>query len=233
MNTERTYYQDTYQNRLEANIIESGTDAEGTYVVFDQTIFHPQGGGQPDDEGYFEVDGAQYQVTKLSAPRDPNTTPYIIKHYFDSAPIKLEAPIPAIQMIDMNKRALYAQLHSVGHLLSNAVHEEYPPLDGCRGNHFPDGQSFVIFEGDSVPEDREAFKKKIEQTVNEYIQQGLSLTNQWETNPRTIQFGDLPAYPCGGTHVANTAEIDAKFEVRKVTNLKGKGLRISYYLYNH
>ena len=52
-------------------------------MIFDKTIFHPQGGGQPNDEGYLEIAGQRYPVKKLVAPRNPHEEPYIIKHYYD------------------------------------------------------------------------------------------------------------------------------------------------------
>ena len=43
---------DTYLDKLETTILEIGQDENGSYVIFDKTIFHPQGGGQPSDEDY-------------------------------------------------------------------------------------------------------------------------------------------------------------------------------------
>ena len=48
ISTKRVYYTDTYLDRLEVEILEASQDENGRYVIFDQTIFHPQGGGQPD-----------------------------------------------------------------------------------------------------------------------------------------------------------------------------------------
>ena len=70
ISTKRVYYNDTYLDKLEVEILEVGQDKSGSYVIFDQTIFHPQGGGQPADEGYLEKDGKRYTITKLVAPHN-------------------------------------------------------------------------------------------------------------------------------------------------------------------
>lgn len=44
----------------------SNTDKEGEYaVILDKTIFHPQGGGQPADEGTLSIDGVVFTVKAL------------------------------------------------------------------------------------------------------------------------------------------------------------------------
>lgn len=55
--TERVYYTNIYLDKLEVQILEVGQDEVGSYVICDKTVFHPQGGGQPNDESYFEKDG--------------------------------------------------------------------------------------------------------------------------------------------------------------------------------
>jgi hypothetical protein len=45
----------------------------------------------------------------------------------------------------MRKRLLFVLYNSGGHLLSLAVNQLYPELDGYERNHFP-GQAFVVFE---------------------------------------------------------------------------------------
>lgn len=70
---------------LEAKVIESGVDKDGSYVIFDKTIFHPQEGGKQDDKGTLLEAGKElYKVTKLSAPNDHNENPFVIKHYYES-----------------------------------------------------------------------------------------------------------------------------------------------------
>lgn len=227
INTLRTYYQDTYLSKQDAKVIDLGKDEKGDFVIFDRTLFHPKGGGQPDDEGYFEVNEMTLTVTKLDAPKDPHANPFQIKHYFDGSQTQIN-PIQvntmALQVLDMNKRSLYARLHSAGHLLANAVQTLYPQLKGINGNHFPN-QCSVVFTGFPLP-NKDELKEKVIVYLNELIEQDLSVTNTWDAPVRTIQFGHLESYPCGGTHVTNTKKI-GQMSIRSIKNEKGN-LKIGY-----
>jgi alanyl-tRNA synthetase len=225
--TERVFYQDTYQEKLTSKIVDLGKDEEGLFVVFDKSIFHPQGGGQPDDKGYFTISDVVFKVKKLNAPKDPYADPYIIKHYIEGDAENqdlLQINAVGLQVIDMELRAIYARLHSAGHLLANAVGELYPQLEGYHGNHFP-GQSFVVFKGTPLPE-REIMKTLVLDKMKSLISAKLPVKNSWASTPRTIQFGDLKEYPCGGTHVANSETI-GEFSIRNIKNEKGN-LKIGY-----
>jgi Ser-tRNA(Ala) deacylase AlaX len=222
--TERVYYSDTYNTQIVAEVADLGSDDKGNYAVFNKTIFHPQGGGQPSDEGYFLKDEVKYTVKYLEAPRDPQSDPYIIKHYYEKdRTVDLEIGDQVTQVVDFAKRELYARLHSAGHLLANAVNQLYPQFQGCNGNHFPK-TSFVIFEG--TPPPLLELKVKAEEKVNELVRENLSVRNNYTSVPRTIQFGDLPAYPCGGTHVKSSGDI-GKVTIRSVKKEK-RGIKIGY-----
>lgn len=227
--TERTYYRDTYLETLDVKVLSIGNDELGNYLIFDKTLFHPQGGGQPDDKGWIEAGENKFEVVKLVAPRDPNENPYVIRHYFSSQPnweaiLRINSTVK--QKINMETRLLNARYHSGGHILSNAVNTLYPQIDGCRGNHI-NGQAFVLFEG-PLPADLQKLKADVLQLAQKIINDDLPLHNGWNTNPRTIQFGTLKAYPCGGTHVGSTSQIGTIL-IRNIKNEKGS-LKIGYDL---
>jgi Ser-tRNA(Ala) deacylase AlaX len=144
ISTKRIYYNDTYLDKLEVKVLETNKDENGNYFTSDKTIFHPQGGGQPADEGHLEVNDRQYAITKLVAPRNPHEEPYIIKHYYEGE-INFLKGEKVIQVINMEKRLLYSRLHSAGHLIEDAVRQTFPSLKGIRGNHFPNSQAVCCF----------------------------------------------------------------------------------------
>jgi alanyl-tRNA synthetase len=152
ISTKRVYYDNTYLDKLEAKVVEIGQDENG--------------GGQPNDEGYFEINDKQHPITKLIAPRNPYQEPYLIKHYYEGKE-NFQKGEKVIQLIDMKKRLLFARYHSAGHLLSLAVNQLYPELDGYKGNHFP-GQAFVVFEG-NLPSDFSLLREKVSNLVNELL----------------------------------------------------------------
>ncbi|KAG0171390.1 5-aminolevulinate synthase, nonspecific, mitochondrial [Apophysomyces sp. BC1034] len=213
--TLRSYYRDTYTTLAKAKVAEVGKDQDGTYLILDNTIFHPQGGGQPSDQGWIELDDQQAEVKKLVVSEG------IVKHYCEGT---FEIGQTVTQKVDKDKRQLHARWHSAGHLLSNAVNQLYPDLQGSNGHHFP-GAGYVTFEG-PIPQDLPTFKSEVGLLVNSLVQQALPTVNLWDQPSRQIQFGDLPAYPCGGTHVANTNEIGL-ITIRNTKKNQGK-LRVGY-----
>ena len=42
ISTERVYYYNTYLDKLEVKVLEMGQDENGSYVIFDKTIFYPK-----------------------------------------------------------------------------------------------------------------------------------------------------------------------------------------------
>ena len=212
--TERVYYRDTYLAELEAVVLRSGSDEVGFYFVPDRTIFHAQGGGQPADPGFVDVDGQKHRVVNLQEEGDE------IKHYIDrviSGKIRLT--------IDLTERSLFAKLHSAGHLLAGVVKELYPELEGYRGNHFPGGQAFVMFKGNTLPE-KDSFKLAVENRLAEVIGEARAIHVNNETSPRLVQIEGFRAYPCGGTHVKNTGEL-TNLTLRSIKAQKGE-LKVGY-----
>ncbi len=49
---ELLYYQDSMMKEFTADVVKTGTDEHGPYVVLSNTAFYPTGGGQPNDTGW-------------------------------------------------------------------------------------------------------------------------------------------------------------------------------------
>lgn len=65
--TELRYFNGTYVYEGTATVTQvTEVDGKTTEVILDQTIFHPQGGGQPSDIGTItSVDGHVFTVTAV------------------------------------------------------------------------------------------------------------------------------------------------------------------------
>ena len=112
----RLYWQDTYLMQHRAKITDVGQDELGTYIRLDETIFHPQGGGQPSDEG--TINGVQ--VIKLKDLREINE----INHYVENiSPFKVGDMVEL--SIDVEKRLEYAALHTAGHITGGILRTKY------------------------------------------------------------------------------------------------------------
>ena len=62
-----TYLKDTYIFHLKTKV----ADIKDGQIVFEDTIFHPQGGGQPNDKGHVIVKEIKREI--LSASSDKET----------------------------------------------------------------------------------------------------------------------------------------------------------------
>lgn len=51
MQTKQIYYQDPYKTELECKVLFVESSGNLFNVILDQTIFYPEGGGQPSDRG--------------------------------------------------------------------------------------------------------------------------------------------------------------------------------------
>ncbi len=186
--TERVYYaSDATEGR--AQIIGCRAEADGRYAIeLDRTLFHPQGGGQPSDSGWIDE-----QVVTAVATRG------------DSVLHIVEQPLPLGEVkirIDASARQLHARLHSAGHLLGLAGEQlGWRPV---KAHHWP-GEGRITFAagaGAALPEASTLLTQ-----VSAWQQQDLPRRITFANGLRAVGFGDLPAYPCGGTHVASLAAL--------------------------
>ena len=229
----RLYYENTYLDEVHTRIMRTGRDDLGTYVIFEQTIFHPQGGGQPDDRGYFTLDGFAVNVMGLSVENDG------IRHYVEGGSIENVYGNQEVKMkINLKNRILFARYHTAGHLIANALELKYPELVGCKGNHFPN-RAAVTFklrcDESSFPQKenyREYDLGEVKAFLNGEVQ-GLILKKEPITvlnlGRRSVQIGNMKPYACGGTHVKNVSEI-GKIKISKVKFKRNDGLKVSYNL---
>lgn len=194
-----------------ARVLSCGETQEGLWaVVCDRTVFHPQGGGQPSDIGRIN----EVVVRKVIH------TPEAIIHLCE-APLEGEVSMA----VDGKTRRLHSRLHSAGHIIG-FVGDELG-WHATKGNHFP-GESRVVFE----PQKPEAIHlteaEVLQSEVNALISKKLERRMTEIDGLRYVTWGDLRAYPCGGTHVANTEEI-RKVKISKIKMKKGQ-ISVSYSL---
>lgn len=238
MPTKALYLADTYLFQSSAHVEAIEHDEQGMAVILNQTIFYPQGGGQPTDTGTIVSGLAEFQVIKVLYRSDG-----AIAHYGSLLKGELKAGDEVALSIDRNRRLLNARNHTAGHMLAFATEKSYPQLVGMKGYHFPDGP-YVEFEGALSEAEKAQAPMVLQQAVQQMIAQELPvamrlvdadelaklckniLPNMPKDKPTRVMIIDGFALGCGGTHLANTKEVGS-FVVRKIKQEKGR-VKVSY-----
>lgn len=206
--TERTYF-DSDELVTTAEVISCTQQEDGKYrVVLSRTLFHPQGGGQLTDIGKIG------EAAMLKATVEEGEVVHVT-----------DAPVvgTVTLLVDAENRCRNTRYHSAGHLISVVV--ERTGWRAVKGDHRP-GEARVVFERDgelAVPAEAD-----VEVAVAELVGSGLARVQKTEDGRRTVTWGDLPAYACGGTHVVSTADV-GKVRIVSAKDKKGQ-LSVRYEL---
>lgn len=238
MGTKLLYFDEDKSDQLTAEgmILSSGIDSTGPYVIFDQTIFYPQGGGQPYDIGSIE---AEKLIIPVLAVRWEGEE---VKHYLDREEAFLIGK-KAKQIIDPERRRINARYHTAGHLLAHVVESLSPHWKAVKGHHYPENGTveFVCSEESASLVDLD----RINREISGFISKDLPITaklvqptelGQMSPSPvntpmngrvlRVVQIGNFPYQPCGGTHIKHLREIGEAAVTKQ--KLKGNTLKVSY-----
>lgn len=213
------------QYTCDAKVLDVQTDKDIVSIILDQTVFYPQGGGQPYDIGTISGGNVIFQVKEVR---------YIdgeVQHIgtFKSGSFKIDDNVSC--EIDVDRRKINTRLHSVGHLIDLAVKELQRSWIPMKGYHFPEG-AYIEYGGDIKGEDTIQLAKDIEDKCNEIILRKIETRIEFsdidvhDGKPlRTVYYGDF-GIDCGGTHVANLEDIGS-VTIRKIKQDKDK-IRVSY-----
>ena len=236
MITKQKYYEDPYRQTLEGKIIR--VEAKGALynIVLDQTIFYPEGGGQPSDSGTLQ---SKSYSTKVEYIRLMNGE---IVHQVKSS-VEPQVGDVVQENIDWNWRHKYMRIHTAGHLLHDSLMTIYPNLKPLRGSHGKKAE--LEYEGQIEPSDLD----KITSVANDFLNKDLSVVAKEATfdelekeckfippnlprnkKLRMIKIGDFDGMPDSGVHVKSTKEI-GKIWIVNIANTEGKTI-IKYGIAN-
>lgn len=227
-------------------LFKTGTE-QSHVVVTDQTIFHPQGGGQPSDVGRIKSkSGKSFEV---ATARMDATNGGQVLHFGSFGGGQVFDEGEAVdQVIDVEKRLLFSRLHTAGHVLGSAVRhlleKEVDGFDELKASHFPDSAA-CEFQG--LIEGK--WKDHIQGKVDEFIAAKMPVKVDWWSASdfrdndlerllpdsstvapgekfRVVHIVGAEVYPCGGTHV-ETTDLCGETKVKKISRSKGVS-RVSY-----
>jgi alanyl-tRNA synthetase len=231
------YLHDTNKTTLNARMVGLGEDAKGSYLLLDETIFYPQGGGQPADQGTIK---AESEVLPIHFA---GFVDGVVRHYTIS-PISEDLIGHSVFCeIDRNRRDLNARYHTAGHMLADVMSNLYQPVRPVKGHQFP-GEAYVEFI--DVPEglmDNQTIQDRLNKQimldfpVKTYEMAKKEYEEKYGTLPypttddkpfRVVGVEPFPPVPCGGTHVKSTMHVGS-VKIRKVTTKQGR-IKVSYEL---
>ena len=207
---ELLYYKDSMIQSFEAEVVDSGLDDIGQYVVLSNTAFYPTGGGQPHDTGWLN-DVAIINVEKINDE---------IRHYIEGGDnTTLSGTVKG--QLNWERRFDHMQQHTGQHILTAAFVElfDIPTVSF----HLGTGYVSIDLQTSAVTEEQLALAEK---RANEIIIENRPIETKWVTAEELSQYnlrkeiaveGDIrlviiPEYDyngCGGTHPHATGAVQA------------------------
>ncbi len=213
--------------------VEELTD-EGE-VIFDQTPFYAESGGQVADHGVLSNEGTMALVSDVrKAPHKQHLHKVSVKQ----GSIRMGDRF-ALQVDEDLRNAIKAN-HSVTHLLQAALRQVVGTHIGQAGSYVCD--AYMRFDFTHFEKVKDEQLAAIEQIVNREIAKHLDVQTQlmnieaaktsgamalfdekYEDEVRVVSMGSFSKELCGGTHVSNTAEIGV-FKLQSEESI-GSGIR--------
>lgn len=217
--TQALFQDDAYAKSCETKIIE----ADDAGIVLEQTVFYPQGGGQPGDSGVLRLaNGDTIRITDT-------------RHGESGSILHLTEPdeplLPRGEMVtvelDWDRRYAHMRMHTCLHLLGAVLRF------GVTGGAITTAKSRLDFDMQDTVD-----KELVTREVNALIEADHPVGTRWITEEeldqqpelirtmsvkpprgvariRLLEIPGVDLQPCGGTHVARTGEI-GPIRVKKV-----------------
>lgn len=221
--TKLLYMDDMCCLRAEARVIDVINAEDQSTVILDQTVFYPQGGGQPSDKGTIQHDNAIFNVQNVAMH---DGTVHHKGEFVQGAPF---APGDMVNLsVDANLRMLHNRNHTAGHLIDYALELLGHHVVASKAYHFPQGP-YVEYQGTMEQPEREQLQIKLEPVLDDLVKQALPVSIKCIDNDckkRAMCVANYAPILCGGTHVVDTSEV-GHITIRKIKNEKGN-LRVSY-----
>ena len=192
--------------------------ADALGVRLDRTVFYPQGGGQAGDTGMLRLsDGRELQVADTRKGALPGEIVHVLADTGDAAALSPGSTVTAV--IDRDRRAAHMRFHTATHLLCALVPH---PVNGCSitaryarldfhmnqpldRQQLTEGLSRLVAEARPV---RHRWIGEDELEANPQLVRSMSvMPPRGQGRIRVLEIEGVDLQPCGGTHVANTADV--------------------------
>jgi misacylated tRNA(Ala) deacylase len=236
--TRLLFRDDAYLREAPAQVV--AYTSEGG-VILDQSLFYATSGGQPGDSGHLVWDGGIIPIA-TAVKADGGQIALVAADAMGMPPIGA----PVRQVLDWDRRYRHMRMHTALHLLSVVI-----PLPVTGGQIGAD-KSRLDFDMPDPLTDID----RLNDALSALIDRDLAVTDSWITddelqaNPGLVKTlrvappmgqgqvrlvrigqgqGQVDLQPCGGTHVARTAEI-GHVEIGKIEKKGRENRRVSLLL---
>ena len=201
------YYEDAMMKEFTAQVVKTGKDETGNFIVLNNTAFYPTGGGQPHDTGWIN----ELEIIDVEKIDEE------IRHYTAADVSNISGEISG--KLHWSRRFDHMQQHAGQHILTAAFVE----LFDMATVSFHLGTELVTIDLNvgEVSEDQLA---AVEKRANEIILENRPIETKWVTKEELAQYNlrkdvkvdedirlvIIPDYDyngCGGTHPTSTGQV--------------------------
>jgi alanyl-tRNA synthetase len=213
--TRMLYYEDSYQTTCESRVLRV---LNGHQVILEETVFFPEGGGQPADLGTLEFGGRKGEVT------DVQKVGRVIVHLMKGAVPREGQKV--VGRIDWDRRSYLMRAHTATHLVMGAARRvlgQHVWQTGTQKNVDKTRLDITHYRRLTYDETRQ-----IELLANHAVTRMIPVETRWLPRDeaeaeygfrlyqggavpgkavRVVRAGDWEVEACAGTHVRNTGEI--------------------------
>lgn len=208
MTDRKLYYENPSLATAATRIVERGSLEGRPWVRLAETIFYPEGGGQPADRGTIG------DVEVVDVRSRGSEVLHFVASPIEEDEVRLE--------LDVERRLDHRQQHTAQHLVSAVLQDRHAlPTTAF---HLGDEYTAIEVSGAPPPPSRlAAFEREIE----EEIRRDLPVTTRWvepealaalpvrtrglpeghEGKVRLVEIAGIDCNTCGGTHVGRLGEI--------------------------
>ncbi len=206
------YLKDSYKKEFETIVKE----VNGDKAVLEDTIFYPEGGGQPSDDGKIIKENEEFILINVKKERGR------IVHQLNKEGLKTNDKVKCV--LNWERRYKLMRSHTAAHILSAIFQKETSAL--VTGNQISLDKIRIDFDLKELNKDKiKEYIKKANQEIKrnldvsdyemkrEDVEKNSGLVKLAMGLPhaikilRIVKIGDIDEQPDAGTHVKNTSEI--------------------------
>jgi len=217
--TELTTHTSIVALRKDGKPADRAVEGDDVEVFLERTPFYAESGGQIGDTGTITTEGGRVRVDDTQKPADG-----VIAHLGAVVTGEVRVGEQATAAVEAGRRRQIARHHSATHLLHKALRETLGDQVMQRGSWVgPDHTTFDVPLNRAITDDE---LKRINRRVMEKVREALPFhesqkpykeavaqgamhlfDEKYGDVVRVVCFGDWTCELCGGTHVANTADV--------------------------